>query len=132
MDAHVKLARGLCTWFGWAISPSSEPGADSRVDALAAKLREWLPGLQDLPRIKVEVKHLRRMACGVQEWMAQGCAPEDMPRLQIAALAELVKAMCTEQRPDYVSAPITDCEACLTPDACAIRGQCAHYLRERG
>ena len=28
-------------------------------------------------------------------------------------------------------APVTDCEACLTPDACAIRGQCAHYLRER-
>ena len=28
-------------------------------------------------------------------------------------------------------APVTDCEACLTPDACAIRGQCGHYLRER-
>ncbi len=28
----------------------------------------------------------------------------------------------------YVAA-VTDCEACLTPDACAIRGQCAHYLR---
>lgn len=27
-------------------------------------------------------------------------------------------------------APVTDCEACLTPDACSIRGQCAHYLRE--
>lgn len=31
----------------------------------------------------------------------------------------------------YVSGPILDCEACMTPDACAIRGQCAHYLRER-
>jgi hypothetical protein len=30
----------------------------------------------------------------------------------------------------YVSGPITECEACLTPDACALRGQCAHYLRE--
>ena len=30
------------------------------------------------------------------------------------------------------AAPVTDCEACLTPDACAIRGQCGHYLRERG
>ena len=29
----------------------------------------------------------------------------------------------------YVS-PVTDCEACLTKDACQIRGQCAHYLRE--
>ncbi len=28
-------------------------------------------------------------------------------------------------------APVTDCEACLTPDACALRGQCGHYLRER-
>ena len=28
-------------------------------------------------------------------------------------------------------APVTDCEACLTPDACAIREQCGHYLRER-
>lgn len=26
--------------------------------------------------------------------------------------------------------PVTDCEACLTEDACQIRGQCAHYLRE--
>ena len=34
-------------------------------------------------------------------------------------------------RPDYVSAPVTECECCMTPDACAIRGQCAHYLRER-
>ena len=32
--------------------------------------------------------------------------------------------------PDYV-APVTECEACLTEDACRIRGQCAHYLRER-
>ena len=29
----------------------------------------------------------------------------------------------------YVS-PVTNCEACLTEDACQIRGQCAHYLRE--
>ena len=29
----------------------------------------------------------------------------------------------------YVS-PVTVCEACLTEDACQIRGQCAHYLRE--
>ena len=34
-------------------------------------------------------------------------------------------------RGDYV-ARVTDCEGCLTQDACAIRGQCAHYLRERG
>lgn len=27
--------------------------------------------------------------------------------------------------------PVTDCEGCMTADACAIRGQCAHYLRER-
>ena len=26
--------------------------------------------------------------------------------------------------------PVTECEACLTEDACRIRGQCAHYLRE--
>jgi hypothetical protein len=30
----------------------------------------------------------------------------------------------------YVSGPITECEACMTPDACTLRGQCAHYLRE--
>ena len=29
------------------------------------------------------------------------------------------------------AAPVTECEACLTPDACSIRGQCGHYLRER-
>ena len=32
--------------------------------------------------------------------------------------------------PIYV-ARVTECEACLTEDACRIRGQCAHYLRER-
>ena len=31
--------------------------------------------------------------------------------------------------PIYVSR-VTECEACLTEDACRIRGQCAHYLRE--
>jgi hypothetical protein len=35
-----------------------------------------------------------------------------------------------EAHSKYVSGPITECEACLTPDACALRGQCAHYLRE--
>lgn len=29
------------------------------------------------------------------------------------------------------AAPVTDCEACLTPDACSLRGQCGHYLREQ-
>ena len=33
---------------------------------------------------------------------------------------------------DKYVARVTDCEGCLTQDACVIRGQCAHYLRERG
>lgn len=46
------------------------------------------------------------------------------------AQAVLVKELCTGRRPEY-EAPVTECEACLTEDACRIRGQCAHYLRER-
>ena len=42
------------------------------------------------------------------------------------------KALKTEadKQPRY-EAIVTECEACMTEDACRIRGQCAHYLRER-
>lgn len=54
--------------------------------------------------------------------------------------AVLIEAALSAQREQMVAdgwrqtkyvAPVTDCEACLTPDACAIRGQCGHYLREK-
>lgn len=35
----------------------------------------------------------------------------------------------TGRRRLYV-APVTECEGCMTEDACRVRGQCAHYLRE--
>lgn len=48
------------------------------------------------------------------------------------AIEELARQAVEAHKPkEYVSGPILDCEACMTPDACAIRGQCAHYLRER-
>jgi len=196
---HVQLARALWVWFGYSISPSSEPGADTRVDALAAKLEQWLPALPyeplrgdyieqvalaqgwdvddkgvvddldrfvrtieqahgicitnmagggkaaryeghnlkvgevgpaNLPRLEVDAAHLRRIATQVQDWLCEGCDPATTPRPKIAALATVVKELCTERKPEYV-ARVTECEACLTEDACRIRGQCAHYLRER-
>ena len=39
-----------------------------------------------------------------------------------------VKAKSGSQ-PRY-EAIVTECEACMTEDACRIRGQCGHYLRE--
>jgi hypothetical protein len=43
--------------------------------------------------------------------------------------AERERMIADGWRQTRYTAPVTDCEACLTPDACAIRG---HYLRERG
>ena len=48
-----------------------------------------------------------------------------------AVAAEREQMIADGWRQTRYVAPVTDCEACLTPDACAIRGQCAHYLRER-
>lgn len=42
---HVDLARSIFTWFGRAISPSREPGADEAVDRLSEKLAQWLPNI---------------------------------------------------------------------------------------
>ena len=44
--------------------------------------------------------------------------------------AERERMIADGWRQTRYAAPVTDCEACLTPDACAIRGQCGHYLRE--
>lgn len=51
----------------------------------------------------------------------------------LARFAELLRERMIADgwRQTRYVAPVTDCEACLTPDACAIRGQCGHYLRER-
>lgn len=54
-------------------------------------------GPANLPRLEVDAAHCRRMACGVQEWLAQGSDPAEMPKPQIAALALLVKELCTER-----------------------------------
>ena len=48
-----------------------------------------------------------------------------------AVAAERERMIADGWRQTRYVAPVTDCEACLTPDACAIRGQCGHYLRER-
>lgn len=46
-------------------------------------------------------------------------------------MATLEQLTADGWRQTRYEAPVTNCEACLTPDACAIRGQCGHYLRER-
>jgi len=65
---------------------------------------------------------------------------EALRDLIVGELADELQAVRKDVREQMIAdgwrqtrylAPVTDCEACLTPDACAIRGQCGHYLRER-
>jgi hypothetical protein len=46
-------------------------------------------------------------------------------------LATLVQLTADGWRQTRYESAVTECEACLTEDACRLRGQCAHYLRER-
>ena len=55
-------------------------------------------------------------------------AQRDEARQALANQRE--QMMADGWRQTRYEAPVTDCEACLTPDACSLRGQCAHYLRE--
>lgn len=50
--------------------------------------------------------------------------------IESAVAAERERMIADGWRQTRYVAPVTDCEACLTPDACALRGQCGHYLRE--
>lgn len=62
------------------------------------------------------------------------CEYEDLftaDQVRAAVAAERERMIADGWRQTRYAAPVTDCEACLTPDACAIRGQCGHYLRER-
>ena len=51
------------------------------------------------PQVDVDAAALLRMANGVREWMGQGCVPGDMPKPQIAALAEVVRDLCKPHAP---------------------------------
>ena len=127
-DDLDTFARGIEQAHGICITNMAGGGAADRFKGHNGKVCEIGPA--NLPRIEVDAAHLRRMATQVQDWMGEGCDPEKIPRPKIAALAVLVKELCTERKPEY-EAPVRECEACMTEDACRIRGQCAHYLRER-
>lgn len=83
----------------------------------------------------------REVLSVVAEWALAGhitergvtCEAGDAIRAAVAAevAAERERMIADGWRQTRYAAPVTDCEACLTSDACAIRGQCGHYLRER-
>ena len=87
---YVEQAHGIC------ITNMAGGGKADRYVSHNKKVGNIGPA--NLPRLEVDAAHCRRMACGVQEWMAQGSNPDEMPKPQIAALALLVKELCTEYR----------------------------------
>lgn len=87
---YVEQAHGIC------ITNMAGGGKADRYVSHNKKVGNIGPA--NLPRLEVDAAHCRRMACGVQEWMAQGSNPDEMPKPQIAALALLVKELCTEDR----------------------------------
>ena len=127
MDDLDRFARTIEQAHGICITNMAGDGKNARYTGHNPKVAEVGPA--NLPRLEVDAQHLRRIAVKVQDWLGGGCDTQDIPRPAIAALATLVKELCTEVRPKY-EAPVKECEACMTEDACRIRGQCAHYLRE--
>lgn len=107
------------------LGPLLEPAAwANSSDLLSAKLGRERYGAQG--------------ACEQHTWREGG--PTDYHGAALYTAEQVRKLMAAERermiadgwRQTRYVAPVTDCEACLTPDACAIRGQCGHYLRERG
>ena len=68
---------------------------------------------------------------GYVRWPDMYTAEQMRAYAAAAVAAERERMIADGWRQTRYVAPVTDCEACLTPDACAIRGQCGHYLRER-
>lgn len=88
------------------------------------------------------IEHMRMNSVHIERATASDVASEiksrtelrplyDQAAIDAAVAAERERMIADGWRQTRYAAPVTDCEACLTPDACAIRGQCGHYLREQ-
>jgi hypothetical protein len=101
-------------------APTKAPAVGSQVDLVLGPLFE--KALVDFG-----------VACRFGDTAArQGTAERIRAAARALLAAERERMIADGWRQTRYVAPVTDCEACLTPDACAIRGQCGHYLRERG
>ena len=134
----------LCEYRSNAVSVHLATGQDAHstqpiytqaaLDAAVAAERAWRDAVDDM----LTVAHMvasddpRESINRLINWhVAVALDPAVSSDAAALVAAERERMIADGWRKTRYEAPVTECEACLTPDACAIRGQCGHYLRER-